>query len=366
MSNTLRILVTGVGGPTPRSFARALINLSQYKNYELIGTDIHKYAVGLYHNNLFKKTYVTPKSSDPGYWEVTEDLINKHNIDMAVILPETEVYAWSKRKAEGSLPCKALIPDREIIEAVLDKAVLTDHLAPYGLVPKSVVIDINEKGLEAKVENELGYPFWVRSATGSSGLGSFKVNDFSELIKWISINQGVKKFLASEYLEGRNLACKFLYYEGKLLRTGLAERVNYIMAKTAPSGITGNTSFGRLLNDDIPIKVAKQAMEVILEKSKGNLHGFFTVDLKEDKNGKPYVTEINVRHVAFTSSFARGGANFCEDTIRLLDGDPSFDKNYNRYRFADDLIFLREVDALPVVMKESALLENVYTHQKNI
>ena len=366
MSTTLKILITGVGGPTPRSFARALIHLSQYKNYELIGTDIHKHAVGLYHNELFSKTYITPKSSDPDYWEVTEFLIKKHNIDMAVILPETEVYAWSKRKAEGTLPCKALIPEQNIIEAVLDKAILTEHLAPYNLVPKSMVIDINQKGLEAKINNELGYPFWVRSATGSSGLGSFKVNNFPDLVKWISINQGVKKFLASEYLEGRNLACKFLYFEGQLIRTALAERVNYIMAKTAPSGITGNTSFGRLLNDEYPIDVAQEAMDVIFEKTKGSRHGFFTVDLKEDKNGKPFVTEINVRHVAFTSSYAIGGANFCEDTVRLLDEDKSFDRSTKRYSFAEDLIFLREVDALPVVMKESELLENVHIYQKNV
>jgi carbamoyl-phosphate synthase large subunit len=64
-----------------------------------------------------------------------------------------------------------------------------------------------------------------------------------------------------------------------------------------------------------------------------------------------------VRHVAFTQCFAAGGANFAEDTVRLLDEDKNFDRNFNVYTFEKDLIFLRDVDSLPVIMKESDLLK---------
>ncbi|MBC7381817.1 MAG: hypothetical protein H7296_02350 [Bacteroidia bacterium] len=87
-------------------------------------------------------------------------------------------------------------------------------------------------------------------------------------------------------------------------------------------------------------------------------HGFYTVDFKEDENKKPYITEINVRHVAFTQCFAAGGANFAEDTIRLLDNDTTFKKDFILYEFEKDLIFLRDVDSLPVLMKESELLRS--------
>ncbi|AWI27119.1 hypothetical protein HYN49_00230 [Flavobacterium pallidum] len=85
-------------------------------------------------------------------------------------------------------------------------------------------------------------------------------------------------------------------------------------------------------------------------------HGFFTVDFKEDENGKPYITEVNVRHVAFTQCFAAGGANFASDTVRLLDNDADFDHGYKMYEFEKDLIFLRDVDSLPILMKEHQLL----------
>lgn len=356
MREFLNILITGTGGPTPRSFARSLKDHCVYKKYRLFGTDINKYAIGLYQNHLFEKSFLTPKSSEPGYWNSIEKIIGENDIDIAVILPETEVRSWSLRLEKGKLPCKALIPPLDMVDAVIDKSVLTKALAPYGLVPGSVEINPEAEGLEAEINKKLKYPFWVRSATGSSGLGSFKVQSYADLMKWVSINQGVNNFLASEYLPGRNLACKLLYHNGQLLRAAVGERVNYIMAKISPSGVTGNTAFGRLLNDPKVFEIAHRAIEIMFEKTGAQKHGFFTVDLKEDEDGTPFVTEINVRHVAFTSAFASGGANLCEDTIRLLDDDPTFDHNFKLYEFEKDLIFLRDVDALPIVMKESDLL----------
>ena len=55
--------------------------------------------------------------------------------------------------------------------------------------------------------------------------------------------------------------------------------------------------------------------------------------------------------------FAAAGANFAEDTMRLLDNDPAFDYNFKLYEFEKDLIFLRDVDSLPILMKESELLK---------
>jgi carbamoyl-phosphate synthase large subunit len=185
-----------------------------------------------------------------------------------------------------------------------------------------------------------------------------KILNEDALRNWVLINPGVDTFLASEFLPGRNLACKLLYFGGKLVRAACAERVNYIMAKVAPSGITGNTSFGRLLNEPQLVSVAEKAMDYLFKETGAAKHGFFTVDFKEDATGKPMITEINVRHVAFTQCFAAAGANFAEDTIRLLSGDSTFDTNYFQYVFSDGLIFLRDVDCNPILMLEKDLLIN--------
>lgn len=349
-------MITGVGGPTPRSFARAIKEIGSYKKYRIIATDIHPHAIGLYQRSLFDEVVITPKSGDPEYWSVMEALINRFQIDIAVILPEQEVLTWSTRQAAGMLPCKALIPPKTAVNKMLDKGVLTQILSKSGLVPKSLVIDIKSTNLRTETESVLEYPYWIRSATGSSGLGSYKIESFEDLQRWILINKGINNFIASSFLPGRNLACKMLYYKGKLIRAACAERVNYIMAKVAPSGITGNTSFGRLINDNNVYNTAREAMDMMFNVTGAEKHGFYTVDMKEDEQGKPMITEINVRHVAFTQCLALGGANLCEDTIRLLDGDPSFDMNFKLYTFEEGLIFLRDVDERPIVMKETDLI----------
>ena len=80
--------------------------------------------------------------------------------------------------------------------------------------------------------------------------------------------------------------------------------------------------------------------------------------MKEDSSGKPMVTEVNVRNVAFNACFARMGANFAEDTVRLLAGDPEFDRAFRHYQFDDNYIFLRDVDVEPIVLREADLLAN--------
>ena len=352
----MKILITGVGGPTPRSFAIALKKYSVYKRFELIGTDINPLAIGLYQDGLFNKSYIVPKASDANYWEVIDRIIKENNIEFAVINPELEVIEWSKRQEQGTLPCKVLLPDPVLTELFVDKSKMTALLKDRDVVPPSVEFKRNEPNLK-RVFDALGYGFWVRSSSGTSGLGSLRIHTEEDLKNWIKINPTIETFLASKFLPGRNLACKMLYYEGKLVRAAIGERVQYIMAKVAPSGITGNTSFGRLLNDPAVFEESKRAMDYIFKTTGAKKHGFFTVDLKEDENGKPYITEVNVRHVAFNQLFAAAGANFAEDTMRLLNQDPEFDQTFKLYEFEKDLIFLRDVDSLPILMKESELLK---------
>ena len=354
----MKILITGVGGPTPRSFAISLKKYSFYKRFELIGTDINPLSIGLYQNELFNKTYVVPGATSPNYWSAIETIIKENNIDIAIILPELEVMEWSKRKETQSLPCKALIPDWSMADLLVDKSKMTEILKDLDIVPPSVTFNRDHQNLK-EVFDVLKGNFWVRSTSGTSGLGSLKVEDEDSLKNWIQINPNVQQFIASKFLPGRNLACKMLYFNGKLLRTATAERVNYIMAKVAPSGITGNTSFGRLLNEPHLVDESKRAMDFLFKHTGAKQHGFFTVDFKEDENGKPYITEINVRHVAFTQCFAAAGANFASDTVRLLSEDSDFDFDYKMYEFEKDLIFLRDVDSLPILMKEKELLQKL-------
>lgn len=356
----MNVLISGVGGPTPRSFAHALKGYdSKFSNIQLFGTDINPLAIGLYDKKLFTNTYVVPRADSSYYWDRIGDIVKLNRIDIAIILPELEVLEWSKKDCTGQLPCKVFLPHYNINQILIDKFKTTSILKNLDIVPRSLLFGRHDKNLSLFF-SELGEKFWVRSTSGTSGLGSLCVDSLISLKNWVDINPSVNYFIASKYLPGRNLACKLLFWKGKLLRSACAERVNYIMSKVSPSGITGNTSFGRLLNEPNLVDISEKAMNKIFEDTHSEKHGFFTVDFKEDENGKPFITEINVRHVAFTQCFAAAGANFAQDTIRLLVNDESMDMEYKMYEFEPGTIFLRDVDEHPIVMKESDLKSIVY------
>ena len=281
----MRILITGVGGPTPRSFAVALQKYSFYKRFELYGTDINPLAIGLYQNGLFSKTFIIPAATSTDYWTEIEKIVEENNIEVAVILPELEVLEWSKRKKDHLLPCKALLPAFSVAQLLVDKWKMTEVLKDLDIVPPSISFSRDTVDF-SNVFDKLGSEFWVRSTSGTSGLGSLKVENEESLMNWININPRVDFFIASKFLSGRNLACKMLYFNGRLVRVACAERVSYIMSKVAPSGITGNTSFGRLINEPKLIEEAKRAMDFIFNYLDTQRHGFFTIDFKEDENAQ--------------------------------------------------------------------------------
>lgn len=351
----VRVLLTGIGGPTPRSIARALKSKDTVLSYYIVGVDCNRLAIGLYDDKYVDKSYLVPKHDDCNYWSVIENLILDHQIDIAIVQPEAEVEEWALRCKRAQAPCKTLLPPYDLVTILKDKSIMNDYLKETDTIPKSIVID--RKTLVNKAaEHEFAYPYWVRSATGSSGLGSLKIDRPNLLEGWLMINDRIEKFTISEFLPGRNLACKLLYNNGVLLRAMCAERVNYVMAKTSPSGITGNTSFGRLINSSKAVEVSTRALSIIADRINVPLHGIFTADLKEDQNGVPKITEINVRNVAFNSVFIAGGINIAEEMVFVMLGSERMIAKPAEKLFQKSYIFLRDVDSEPIVIQESELL----------
>ncbi|MDO4190916.1 MAG: hypothetical protein Q4D14_04430 [Bacteroidales bacterium] len=199
----------------------------------------------------------------------------------------------------------------------------------------------------------LSYPIWIRDfAEGStSGKGSFMAHDYNEANAWAIINKGISQFMLSTYLPGRNLACFTLFHNGKLIKYGVAQRMEYVMGKVSASGITGNTSKGKLLNDEKVFNVAYDAVTSIARKTAEPMNGLVVTDLKEDANGNLFVTEINIRHVAFTSTFASAGLNFSEYQMLILTGREHEIPECLTIPFSEDNVMLRDIDGLPIYLE---------------
>ena len=226
-------------------------------------------------------------------------------------------------------------------------------LGPHNLVPKSFQV-LKTDIMRDNFESPLGYPVWIRDASAgtASGKGSFKAENINELRAWAEINTGIDEFQLSQYLPGGNYGVFMIFNNGTLRKLAIAERIDYIMAKVAVSGITGNTCKGRLLNDDSIKKTALKAVDLICEETNSTMNGLVVCDMKADEKGVPLVTEINIRHVAFSSSFANAGFNISEYQLLLALGRGDELSEEVEMIFPKNNLILRDVDGQPIYIKD--------------
>lgn len=345
----IKVLVTGACGVTSRSVVRSLNISDIFKGQiEFIGTDICNLKYAPY-EGLYKKIYYVPAFDDPRYTEIMKHVIEENKIEYAIVIPEPEALFWSKHPFD----VKFMRIPAKFGEEVLSKKRLYDNLKGTGLTPNFQVIS-NEALLEDGSIINLEYPMWIRdySEGTTSGKGAYLAYDYKHLCDWVDINEDIDTFMLAEFLPGRNLACFLSYNNGELIQYGVAERIDYLMGKVAVSGITGNTSYGKLLNDKRVFNVAIKGINKILDKTRETMHGLVVVDLKEDASGIPMITEINLRHVAFTSTFANAGLNFSEAQLLCLLGRENEIPVKGTKEFPENNAMLRDVDGLPIYIEE--------------
>ena len=81
------------------------------------------------------------------------------------------------------------------------------------------------------------------------------------------------------------------------------------------------------------------------------MEGIIAVDLKESNAGKYYITEINLRHVAATSSFALGGFNLTEFQLDIINNDIEHWDHEIERKWPKNNIILRDIDGRPSLIE---------------
>ena len=349
----MNILITGIGGPTPRSIAVRLRKL--FPNATLIGADSNPKAMGFYMKGLLDRSIVAPRADGPDYWGFMKDLVNSEAVDLAFVQPEMEVLEWGNYyKENGNYICPVLIPPVEYTEGLMDKAAMADLLGETDFIPKTIRVN-PEKPDYDRIKEEVGYPCWIRASVGSGGLGSLKLNRKEDLEAWLFIHKGINEFTISEFLTGRHLANQMMYINGECFKNAGLHCAEYVMADIAPSKVTGNTSYGLFINEEPLLEFCEEVMDYISGKLGVKPHGVYSFDLKEDSEGNLKVTEINIRHMAYTGIMAEVGFDLIGDTVKyLMDEANTIERG--KHHFDSDYIFLRDVDIEPILMKNSELI----------
>ena len=286
-----KLLITGVGGIGGVNFVRALRLGSKMLGEKLfiVGTDYNPYHI------LFPQVDVrckTPKHSDPEFIKTLIKLADKHRLEFLHPHPSVEAKVVSKNQnIFEEIGLKTYLPRPENI--LPDKFEIYRKMKTHSVpVPETFSIkSLNDIEESFKV---LGKPLWIRVRVGAGGKLSLKINSPEEAKLWIKLNimQGRAKpqdFIIQEYLHGRDIAFDSLWFKGKLITSYSRVRLEYPFKHISLSGITGTPSVAKTIHEDKINKVGVAAVLALDPKP----HGFYSVDIKEDDNGNPYVTEVD-------------------------------------------------------------------------
>ncbi len=341
----MNILVSGACGVTSRAVVRSLRMSAHFSAARIIGTDFCKNEYGVI-EHLCDKYYRLSHVEAEGYDQAVAEIIRREKIEAAIILTEKETLHWAGRQ----YPVKYLVPPAKFSKIAISKHLIHQALTPLGLVPKFCVFSSKQtdRSLVADFLQDHGQA-WVRliGEGSTSAVGALLIKNYDQLIAWLLLNPGGHEFMMSAYLPGRNFACCLLYHQGKLVKYAVYERLEYFMAHLVPSGISGNITRGKLINDRQVLDVSVRAVEHLATMTAEEMTGLVTVDLKGDARNYPNITEINLRHTAATSAFAAGGANMAEAQLLTILGRVN-EIGPVETPFPPDNLILRDIDGLPL------------------
>lgn len=303
MKNT-NILVLGAGGPAGVNFIDSLL----LKNISCYGADSNKYHIHLA-NEHASETDLIPHYTHMDHLNAINELIEKREIDFLHPQPTVEVKFISDNR--DKIKCRTFLPKKAIVDNCQDKFESALIWFNNGLCEEPISIDIRA-GL---TKQELNYALkkygkiWLRATMGSGGRGATPVENVETGYHWIrywrskdwrknkSWNQW--EWMVQPYLPGRNMAWHSVWKDGELICSQARERLEYIYPFLAPSGITGTPVVQRTINEEKINRISELSVLAIDKRP----NGIFCVDLKEDKNGVPIPTEINIGRFVTTSYF---------------------------------------------------------------
>ena len=351
------VLITGIGGLTPRSIAGII--RENHPDYRIIGCDIERKSVGFFIKGLLNEYYVCPKCTLQEYFPWIERLVKEKHIDYAFVQPESEIVEWGDYyNKNGTYPCPVFMGNKLLSVSLKDKSIMADLLKGTDYIPKTIKVTQDNPRYE-EVKKRIGFPCWIRATEGTGGFGSLRLDDITSYKSWLFINSSIPEFTVSEFLPGRHLANEMLYYNGEYVKGAALECVEYVMANTTPSHVTGNTHFGRFLNEDRINEFCDSCIKYIEKKLKVSAHGILSFDLKEDKNGNMKVTEVNIRHMAYTGVMAHVGFDLIEDTLKIMeDGNCDRVERSQFYHYKKPYVFLRDVDVTPIILDSEEIFDD--------
>lgn len=313
----LNVLVTGAGGSAAHNFADALNQSRQ--EFRIVGTDVEPYHLELFPGHA---RYLVPPASDPGYLDTLSAVVAAEQIDLVHPQPDAEVAFLAEHG--GKLAARTFLPDAAAVRLCQDKMACNGRLAAAGVpVPlaRHIAGPDDLRGALAEL-SEIHPRVWLRAVRGAGSRASLPIGSFYQGDAWIDYWRSFRgldygDFMASEFLPGDEYAWQSLWHEGELVTSQARMRVAYVFGNLTPSGQSSSPSVAKTVHSAAVNAAGTAAVRAVSDSP----HGVFCVDLKENAESAPVVTEINAGRFFTTSNFfAHAGLNMPEMYVRLGTG----------------------------------------------
>jgi biotin carboxylase len=313
-----RILVTGAGGAAAANFVHS-VRLAP-EPFHVVGTDTSRYHLEL---APVDARYLLPRADDPDYLAALNSLIEREDLELVHPQPEQEVrlLAHEHERVEA----RTFLPSGAAIDLCQDKAAFASRMAEVGLPTPSFARPDSEDALHQATASilETHDLAWVRAVRGAGSRASLPVSTADQAVAWArywveKAGLAIDDFMVSEFLPGAEFAFQSLWKDGRIVTSAARQRLEYVFGHLMPSGQSSSPSVAVSIHREDVNDLATRAVLAVDKQATG----VFCVDLKEDREGTPLVTEINAGRFFTTSNFfAEAGANMPYSYLRLAYGE---------------------------------------------
>ena len=283
-------------------------------------------------------------------------IVEAQRVDLVIPTGDADVELLSEhRHVFGP---RVYLPSRALVDLCRDKCELARVLAEHRVpVPVSLPVTTRETVDEVVAKLSWAPRLWCRMRSGSRSLGATPVTTGDQARSWLLLWEELRgvpadAFMLAEYLPGRDFLCQSLWRDGRLVLIKTFERLAYFGGENSPSGASSLSSLAKTIVDDRVVDACVRAVRALDPTASGA----FSIDLKENGDGVPCITEINAGRffIGMTALDQVGRHNMSACFVRLALGETlAIDDPYD---CPPDYYLVRDLDTPPGVFHADQIL----------
>jgi biotin carboxylase len=349
---TARLLILDAGGAPATNLMRSL--KAGDPSLVIIGCSESRFFLN---KSLAERNYVLPFST-ARYRTALRRIVEAEDINLVIPTSDSDVRRIGAMRTQ--LGRRTFLPSNALIQRCQDKFKLTHFLRRRGIpAPRTYPVSdlASIEGIFKRFDS--GKKLWCRIRSGTGSFGAVPVRTSQQVRGWMHFWESMRSvpphsFTLSEYLPGRDYCVQCLWKDGRLILAKMAERITYLESGS-PSGVSSMPALAKTVFDSKAIDVCRRAISALDARASG----IFFVDLKENEEGEPCITEINAGRFATMTNIHDlvGKHNMAVTYVRVaLGAQCKLDQTVD---YAEGYYLVRSVDTQPAIVHKSDLFRGI-------